>query len=204
MTPAPMTTSLSGTYSQSSYEYVNIGIELEVTPRINKKGFVVMDIKQKIDNKGEDVVIDGNAVPVITTRDFTASIAVYDGRTIVIGGIVSSDAAKSRTKIPFLGDIPLLGALFRSSDNDVTRRELIVLMTPYVLNTPERAYAETARRHGALSEASNVWTRGWSSSVLAAPSPEERASGREAIPAHSYKSREIETDAPQAPKAPGT
>ena len=190
--PVVTATSLSGTYSQSSYEYVNIGIQLEVTPRINKKGFVVMDIKQKIDNKGEDVEIDGNKVPVITTRDFTASIAVNDGRTIVIGGIVSSDSGKSRTKIPFLGDIPLLGTLFRSSDNDATRRELIVLMTPYVLNTPERAYAETLRRQSAISDSSNVWTSGWSSKNEDGAKP---VIGRETIPPHSYQSREFENAA---------
>ncbi|MDD5676765.1 MAG: type II secretion system secretin GspD [Kiritimatiellae bacterium] len=192
----------------STYQYVDIGIQLEVTPRINKKGFVNMDIKQKIDNKGEDVTIDGNPVPVITTRDFTATVSVNDGRTIVIGGIVSSDGSKSRTKIPFLGDIPFLGMLFRSDDNELNRRELIVLMTPYVLNTPEKAYAETARRHGYISEASNLWTRGWSDSSLAAASAKEKkeiqkqqnALSRSEKPAvsASYKSREVDV-MPESP-----
>ncbi|MCX6991572.1 MAG: type II secretion system secretin GspD [Kiritimatiellaeota bacterium] len=195
----------SSTYSgqqSTTYQYVDIGIQLEVTPHINKKGFVIMDIKQKIDNKGEDVIIDDNNVPVITTRDFTASVAVNDGRTIVIGGIVSSDGSKSRTKIPFLGDIPFLGVLFRSDDNETTRRELIVLMTPYVLNTPEKAYAETVRRHGYIAEASNLWTRGWSDSTLASPSAKEQkgmkkqkdAPARDQKPASSssYKSREVD------------
>ncbi|MBU0714544.1 MAG: type II secretion system secretin GspD [Verrucomicrobia bacterium] len=186
----------------STYQYIDIGIQLEVTPRINKKGFVIMDIKQKIDNKGDDVKIDNNLVPVITTRDFTASVAVNDGRTIVIGGIVASDSSKSRSKIPFLGDIPFLGVFFRSDDNDTTRRELIVLMTPYVLNTPEKAYAETARRHGYISEASNLWTRGWSDSSLAASSAKEQkemkkqkdARSRDQKPegSPSYKSREVD------------
>jgi len=186
----------------STYQYVDIGIQLEVTPRINKKGFVIMDIKQKIDNKGEDVVIDGNPVPVITTRDFTASVAVNDGRTIVIGGIVSTDIVKSRNKIPFLGDIPFLGVLFRTDGKEEYRRELIVLMTPYVLNTPEKAYAESARRHGYISEASNLWTRGWSDSALAAPGVKEQkemkkqkeALARDQKPAGSpsYKSREVD------------
>jgi len=200
--PIVTSTSISSGTQQSSYQYTDIGIQLEVTPRINKKGFVIMDIKQKIDNKGEDVTIDDNKVPVITTRDFTASVAVNDGRTIVIGGIVSSDSSKSRTKIPFLGDIPFLGVLFRSDDNDTTRRELIVLITPYVLNTPEKAYAETARRHGYITEASNLWTRGWSDSTLAAPSAKEQkemkkqkdAPARDQKPASSssYKSREVD------------
>ncbi|MBI2438694.1 MAG: hypothetical protein HYV36_07780, partial [Lentisphaerae bacterium] len=173
--PIVTSTSISGGgVQQSAYQYTDIGIQLDVTPRINKKGFVNMDIKQKIDNTGEDVIIDGNAVPIITTRDFTASIAVNDGRTIVIGGIVTTDKKKGRSKIPFLGDIPLLGMLFRSDSSAETRRELIVLMTPYVLNTPEKAYAETARRHGYVTAASNLFTRGWSASTLAAPSAKEQ------------------------------
>jgi len=200
--PVVTGTSLSSTYTSSSYQYIDIGIQLEVTPRINKKGFVIMDISQKIDNKGDTVIIDGNEVPVITTRDFTASVAVNDGRTIVIGGIVSSDSSKARTKIPFLGDIPLLGVLFRSDDDETTRRELIVLMTPYVLNTPEKAYAETARRHGYISEASNLWTRGWSDSSLAPLSAKERkelkkrqetqARGEKPAAVSTYKSREVD------------
>ena len=147
-------------------------------------------------------------MPVITTRDFTASVAVNDGRTIVIGGIVNSDSNKSRSKIPFLGDIPFLGVLFRTDDSDTTRRELIVLMTPYVLNTPEKAYAETARRHGYITEASNLWTKGWSDSALAAPSAKEQkemkkqkdAQARDQKPAgsSSYKSREVDV-MPESP-----
>lgn len=172
--PIVTSTSISGGgVQQSAYQYVPIGIELSVKPHINQKGFVIMDIKQKVDNKGDDVVIDGNPVPVITTRDFDASISVNDGRTIVIGGIVSTDKTKSRTKIPFLGDIPLLGLLFRSDDVAERRTELMVMITPYVLDTPEEAYGETARRHAALSGLSNMWVKGWSASDLAAPSPEE-------------------------------
>jgi general secretion pathway protein D len=166
--PIVTATSISGGgVQQSSYEYTPIGIELEVTPHINKKGFVVMEIKQKIDNKGEDVKIDQNNVPVITTRDFTASISINDGRTVVIGGLISTERNKLQTKVPFLGDIPLVGALFRSDDEQDLRRELLVLITPYVLDTPEKAYNETARRHSIIDGISNIFTKGWSASELA-------------------------------------
>lgn len=172
--PIVTSTSISGGgVQQSAYQYVSIGIDLQVTPHINKKGFVTMEVKQKVDNKGDDVIIDGNKVPVITTRDFTASISVNDGRTIVIGGIVQSDKNKTRTKVPILGDIPLLGYLFRTDDIEERRVELMVMMTPYVLDTPEEAYGETARRHASLQGISNLWVKGWSPSDLAAPSPEE-------------------------------
>jgi len=205
--PIVTSTSISGGgVQQSAYQYVPIGIDLQVTPHINKKGFVVMDVQQKVDNKGDDVTIDGNPVPVIITRDFNASISVNDGRTIVIGGIVSEDKRKSRAKIPFLGDIPILGYLFRSDSIEEKRVELMVMLTPYVLDTPEEAYAETARRQASLSSISNLWTRGWSPSDLAAPSPEEiRATRmqerktREIVPPTDeikpYKSNEKSKDA---------
>ena len=189
--PIVTSTSISGGgVQQSAYQYLDIGIDLQVTPHINKKGFVVMEVKQKVDNKGDDVTIDGNKVPVITTRDFTASIAVNDGRTIVIGGIVQTTKDKTRTKIPFLGDIPLLGLLFRSDDIEERRTELMVMLTPYVLDTPEEAYAETARRQASLSSISNLWTRGWSPSDLAAPSPAE-------IRARKLEARKRRETAPQ-------
>ncbi|MCA1809138.1 MAG: type II secretion system secretin GspD [Lentisphaerae bacterium] len=172
--PIVTSTSMSaGGVQQSAYQYTNIGIELNVTPRINKKGFVVMEINQKIDNTGSDVRIDNNLVPVITTREFNASIAVDDGRTIVLGGLVSTDDNKGRSKIPILGDIPLLGLLFRSDNNKNTRRELLVMITPYVLDTPQKVLDETSRRHGAMGEMTNMWMKGWSASDLAAPALEE-------------------------------
>jgi general secretion pathway protein D len=172
--PIVTSTSISGGgVQQSAYEYKKIGIELTVTPRINRKGFVNMDINQKVDNKGDDVIIDGNPVPVITTRDFDATISVNDGRTIVIGGIVTTEKENARTKIPLLGDIPLLGMLFRYDYIKERRVELMVMITPYVLETPDEAYGETARRQASLSHISNLWVRGWSPSDLAAPSPEE-------------------------------
>src|ERR1035437_9510683 len=124
--PVVTGTSLYSGQQASTYQYVDIGIQLEVTPRINKKGFVIMDIKQKIDDVGGFVTLGVDQVPIITSRDFNASVAVNDGRTIVIGGIVSSNNNKGRSKIPFLGDIPLLGVLFRTDNNKKTRTELIV------------------------------------------------------------------------------
>lgn len=159
----------SGGVQQSSYEYTSIGIELKVTPHINRKGFVVMEINQKIDNVGGEETIDGNKVPIITTREFGASLAINDRRTVVVGGLVSNEKSGTQVRVPFLGRIPLLGMLFRSETDMVVRRELLVLMTPYVLSTPDQVYEETERRHHAIQdkEVLNLWKRGWSDSELA-------------------------------------
>lgn len=165
----------SGGVQQSAYEYKDIGIELKVTPRINKRGFVVMEVLQTIDNVGGKVLIDGNEVPIITSRDFGAAIAVDDRRTIVLGGLVGKDTTKGRSGIPILSDIPLLGLLFRSDTTEDRRVELLVLITPYVLDTPDKVYQETQRRHGALDEGRHFYPKGWSESEIATTPEEEKA-----------------------------
>ncbi len=171
--PIVTSTSLSsGGVQQSAYQYTDIGIDLNVTPRINKKGFVVMEIEQTIDNTGGDVTIDQNKVPIITTRELNASVAINDGRTIVLGGLVSTEESTGNSGIPFLRRIPLLGLLFRSDTDEKARRELLVMITPYVLDTPERALEETARRHAAMGDATNMWLKGWTASDLAKPDPD--------------------------------
>lgn len=164
----------SGGTQQSAYEYTDIGIELKVTPHINKKGFVVMDIEQKIENVGGYEVIDGNNVPIITTREFSASLSVDDGRTIVVGGLMSTDKVKTRSGIPFLSDIPFLGRLFRADYSDNNRRELLVMITPYVLDTPSKVYEETERRRGSVDhQATDMIVDGWTKSELIKSEPEE-------------------------------
>lgn len=163
------TSTSSGGQQTSSYEYRNIGIDLTVTPRINPARFVTMEIKQSADNVGGFELIDGNRVPVITKREMAAQVAVGDRSTIVLGGLVSNDRRASRVKVPILGDIPLLGTLFRADTRNDNRTELLVLMTPYVLMDQDEAKRETARLHRATRYSQTRWQRGWSDSELAGP-----------------------------------
>lgn len=168
--PVVTSTSTSTAGQQTSaYEYRNIGVELTVTPRINPQRFVVMEITQAADDVGGTEVIDGNNVPIITKREMKAQIAVASRSTIVLGGLVSNDRRKSRAKVPILGDIPILGTLFRSDTDKNNRTELLVLLTPYVLTTPEEAQRETERLHSSTAAAQVKWYRGWSDSPLTRP-----------------------------------
>ena len=178
----PIVTSSSTTYGgvdRNTYQYQDIGIELTVTPRINPQKFVVMEIVQTADNVGGFEVIDGNNVPVITRREMEAQIAVANRSSIVLGGLIGSEARKSRTKIPILGDIPLLGSLFRSDVNNDNRTELMVVITPYVMASPEETLAES-RRLGDRSvvTAEDAWRHTWSDSPLI----QDRVSGEDGGP----------------------
>jgi general secretion pathway protein D len=203
--PIITSSSMSSGQLSSGYSYTDIGIELVVTPRINKKGFVVMDIKQTIDNVGGEVTIDQNSEPIITTRELNASVAINDGRTIVLGGLVSTEEAKGNTGIPFLRRIPLLGMLFRSESSGNARRELLVMITPHVLDTPERVSEETARRNAAISKGdADLNQKGWGTANPAGPDAEQKADTKSQPDTESELAAPtdlIDDDAPTA-KAP--
>ncbi|MGC9036111.1 MAG: secretin N-terminal domain-containing protein [Verrucomicrobiia bacterium] len=127
----------------SQYQQLPIGIELSVLPFINADGLVVMDIKQTIKNIGGEVKIDNNSVPITIDREAQAYVAVRDRDTVILGGFITSDITKSSSGVPVLKDIPLLGALFKNSSSKKNRNELIVLIRPTVLPTPELAAKAT-------------------------------------------------------------
>ncbi len=125
--------------SRNSYTQLRVGVQLDVTPLINPDGLVVMEIQQKIDQLGPPVKIDNNDVPTTTSREASATVAVRDRDTIILGGFIKTDKQGNKSGVPVLKDIPLLGALFRSSANRKRQTEMIVLMRPTVLPTPEAA-----------------------------------------------------------------
>ena len=124
----------------SSIQQLQIGVTLDVTPLINPDGLVVMEIQQQIDSFEGNVTIQNvGDVPVTSSKQASAKVSVRDHDTIILGGLIENDKNKSNSGVPYLKDIPLLGYLFRSSHADSNRKELIVLMRPTVLPTPEIA-----------------------------------------------------------------
>lgn len=160
------TSTTDGGSIRSSYEYRDIGINLTVTPRINPQRMVVMEVKQTADDVAGEVLIDGNSVPEITKRELNATVAVADRSTMVLGGLILSRNSESDTKVPFFGDIPVLGRLFKYKSTSKQRSELVVLLTPYVLMTPAEARAESMRLYSANSSGQRNWHTGWSDSPL--------------------------------------
>ena len=137
---------VTGTYfdsvggsSQSQYQAQQIGITLNVTPLINPDGLVVMDIQQEVQQIGGSVTINGNPVPITEDQNASTKVAVRSGDTIVMGGFIQNNKGETKSGIPYLQDIPLLGALFRSTSTTGQRRELLILIHPTVLPTPEIA-----------------------------------------------------------------
>lgn len=129
----------------SSYQQLRVGIGLNVTPFINQEGLVVMKIDETIDEISGSTQIDGvGQVPNTTSRTLAAEVAVRDRESIMLGGFIRNSENRTKAGVPILKDIPLLGALFRSSGEAKERKELMVLMRPTVLRTPELAAMQVA------------------------------------------------------------
>ena len=158
--PTTSATTIGGSL-QTQIEFINIGIELTVTPRINPQGVVIMEITQSTEDVGGVSRIDGNDVPNINSRQLNASLAIPSGGTLALGGLVRENERESVTRVPILGRIPLLGALFRSKSSEKVRTELLVLISPEVVLSAEEAQALTQRLKGATELGDATWHRGW-------------------------------------------
>ncbi|MBN2301131.1 MAG: type II secretion system secretin GspD [Lentisphaerae bacterium] len=155
------------------YTTKDVGLTLNVKPHINANKVVMMDIKQTMSEPGA-VGEPQSGARVSSSRTLNASVAVKDRQTVVLGGQVRSQKVRNRTKIPLLGSIPLLGRLFSHVSQSEVRREMVVFITPYVVDTESEMAAETMRRKRAL-DIDGMWERGWSNSELAEPTKDNLA-----------------------------
>jgi general secretion pathway protein D len=137
--------------NSSSYSQLSVGVELDVTPFINPDGLVVMQIDEEIDDISGSTFIEGvGDVPNTDKRTLNSEVAVRDRDTIILGGAIKSEKQLNKSGVPVLQDIPLLGALFSARASDKSRDELLVLMRPTVLKTPELAALQAKKEEGRL------------------------------------------------------
>lgn len=131
----------------TSTDFRDVGVILTVTPRINRSGTVSLDVNQQINSLVEFTLFDA---PIISTREASAFVTIKDKQTMVIGGMIKDDKTETVHKIPILGDIPLLGGLFRRTDTRVEKTELMVFITPHVVYTDADADRVTAEQREKL------------------------------------------------------
>jgi len=137
--PIPTGTSQGTATTTTNFDYrEDIGIVLEVTPSINRAGLVNMIVSPQITTRtGETVQISENLFPeVFATRSASTRVAVHDGQTIVIGGLIEDQIKNNVKKVPLLGDIPLAGNLFRRTVKEKSKTELLIFLTPHVAEDP--------------------------------------------------------------------
>jgi type IV pilus assembly protein PilQ len=138
----------TGRLEVQGFNYKDIGIKLSVTPKVSPDGYITMDIKPEISEKGTDVEFGGSVgqtVPEITIETLKTTVLVKDGDSLILGGLLKQKENGTHSKVPFFGDIPLIGYLFKNKSINVTRRNLLVFMTPTVIKM-ENAKDVTARK----------------------------------------------------------
>ena len=141
-----------GGYGGGYTQFLDVGITLDVTPYITPDDLVVMEIAQTIselegfvDTGGGQVEGGGMKAPQTVEREATSTIAVKDGDTILLGGYIRAAKNDTESGVPFLKDIPFLGNLFKNNSQQNKRSELLVLIRPTILNTPEEAALMSTR-----------------------------------------------------------
>ncbi|MFM1821871.1 MAG: hypothetical protein RI967_137 [Planctomycetota bacterium] len=134
----PDSVSFSAAGQQSSVTPEDIGILLRVTPSINPEGFVRMEIEPEISRLSLQTtqISENFNSPVVTRRRANTTVTVKDGQTVVIGGLISDRFERVDKKIPLLGDIPVVGALFRQFKENSSKTELLIVLTPHVVRSP--------------------------------------------------------------------
>jgi len=135
-------TTTSGAPLVSTIQYQPTGVILHVTPRINEGGLVTLDLSQEVSDVSTTTSSSLNS-PTITERKITSVVAVQDGETVALGGLISNSVTSSNNGIPYLDRIPLLGDLFSTKNNTGTRTELLVLITPHVVQSVDEMQAVT-------------------------------------------------------------
>jgi general secretion pathway protein D len=120
--------------------YASIGIILDVTPHINPDGLVTMDVAPEISSISDSSVTiqAGVAQPIINTRQANSRVQVRDGNTIVIGGLMQDQKTQTVNKVPILGDIPIIGNIFRRTQTTKSKTELLIFLTPHVAAEAEQ------------------------------------------------------------------
>ncbi|SFF23628.1 type IV pilus assembly protein PilQ [Fontimonas thermophila] len=114
-------------------EFKKAVLSLTVTPQITPDNRVVLDLSVTNDSQGEDVNTGVGSAPAIDTRRLDTQVLIKSGETVVLGGVFQDESSKSASKVPLLGDVPILGRLFRSDGSSRNKRELLIFVTPRVL-----------------------------------------------------------------------
>jgi general secretion pathway protein D len=119
----------------SSIQYENVLLQLDIIPLINANHEVTLKIRQTNNSLGSNVTISGNSVPTILTQEINTEITVPNRSTVVIGGLIANSTTHDVSSVPWLGDIPVLGNLFKDTTKNKERDELIIMIQPTVIET---------------------------------------------------------------------
>jgi len=151
-------TTTEGTLSVESGEREWVGTKLKVTPHINKEGFIVMEVEPEV-SRTFDTKLSGyeGKFRDVFKKSAKAKVMVKDGETLVIGGLTTGQEEESRRQVPFLGNIPILGWLFKGREASEQKGELVIFVTPRIIRKGAYEGAEIAQRRKIMRESSESY-----------------------------------------------
>ena len=143
--PIPVTTintqqaiGSTGIVPITSYQYQDVGIKIDMEPRVHHNKEVSLKLTIEVSQlSGKVTASDGTSQPIIGTRTITSSIRLKDGETNFLAGLIRKDSTRTKSTIPFLGDLPLIGALFTNNDTEDKRTDLYLTLTPHIIRSPQ-------------------------------------------------------------------
>ena len=133
---------ISGDIITETIKFKNVGVKLVVTPHVTREGMVRLHIEPEFSVVVRYVTVEGAPVPVVDTRKVDTIALVKSGHTVVLGGLRKKDISTQINKIPLLGDLPLIGGLFRFEGESTAVNELVVFITPQIVDHPVLSQAE--------------------------------------------------------------
>jgi general secretion pathway protein D len=143
----------------NTVQYVDTGVILKVTPLVNANGQITLDVGQEVSEvAGASAQTSSTSTfgPTITERRLQSSVTVQDGETVALGGLIQDTNSSTKNGIPLLSDIPVIGAAFGTTDHNVQRTELLVLLSPKIIHNPADARAATEELRSRLHTLQNV------------------------------------------------
>jgi general secretion pathway protein D len=156
LTGTATSTLASGAPIVNSIDYHATGVIMQVTPHINSGGLVTLNIGQEVSDVAQPAANTATGSPTFDDRIVTTRVAVQDGQTVALGGLIRDNSQEGNAGIPFLKDVPLVGTLFSSQNNQRQRTELLVMLTPHVITDQQGARALTEDLRGQLINAALV------------------------------------------------
>lgn len=139
--------------------YISTGVTLDITPRVNPGGLVYLEVSQQDTSPDYSAVTQNNPNPAILQRNLTTQVAVQSGQTVLLGGMIQETTGESKSGVPLLSSIPIVGNLFGNTSHNRDRTELIVLITPRVVTNSDEAQQMTREYESKFESLAPLRTR---------------------------------------------
>jgi len=123
----------TGQQQVTGFTQLPIGVNFEVTPHVNNAGMITLDLHPQISALKATITVNNNQLPETTNQEAETNVMVEDGKTLVIGGLITDQTNVTKIKVPVLGDIPWLGNLFKSTNTVKTKSEVLIFLTPHII-----------------------------------------------------------------------